>query len=49
MREDFQLLARLLAERPPAPKAPAAPAPEAGTGGEAVAGRAEPGEQLGLF
>lgn len=65
MREDFQLLAKLLAERPPAPPAQsAAPqtrsaagpeegagpaAPEEGTGGEAVAGRAEPGEQLGLF
>ena len=49
MREDFQLLAKLLAEREPAPPPPSAPAPEEGAGGDVVAGRAEPGEQLGLF
>jgi DNA polymerase len=49
MREDFQLLAKLLAERAPAPRPPSTPAPEEGAGGEVVAGRAEPGEQMGLF
>jgi uracil-DNA glycosylase family 4 len=49
MREDFQLLARLLAERTPAQPVPSAPAPEEGAGGAAVADPVEPGEQLGLF
>ena len=46
MREDVQLLARLLAERAPVPEAPA---PEEGGGGAAVAGSGDLGEQLGLF
>jgi uracil-DNA glycosylase family 4 len=53
MREDFQALARLLAERRPAPEAaappPPEPTPEEGAGGAAVGSAADPGEQLGLF
>jgi hypothetical protein len=43
MREDFQVLARLLAERRPAPEEPP-PAPV-----EAADAEATQGEQLGLF
>ncbi|HEX8861089.1 MAG TPA: uracil-DNA glycosylase [Actinomycetes bacterium] len=44
MREDFQALARLLAERRPDPQEAAPPPPE-----ERAGGSAERGEQLGLF
>jgi uracil-DNA glycosylase family 4 len=56
MKEDFQLLAKLLEEQPAAPSAPepaSAPEPPPGTGRPAMAEvteRADPeGEQLGLF
>jgi uracil-DNA glycosylase len=51
MREDFQALARLLAERRPVPQEapPPPPEPEEGAGGAPAGGSAEQGEQLGLF
>jgi uracil-DNA glycosylase family 4 len=49
MREDFQALARLLAERRPVPQE-APPPPEPERGGDAADGSsADQGEQLGLF
>jgi uracil-DNA glycosylase len=50
MREDFQVLAKLLAERRPVPQeAPPPPEPAEGAGGAPAGDSAEQGEQLGLF
>jgi uracil-DNA glycosylase family 4 len=50
MREDFQALARLLAQRRPVPQEAPPPPPEPERGGGAADGRsADQGEQLGLF